>query len=325
MGETVTDASEGLFERDIPLVDGVHVASGAGASVNEVHTTDAFSEKWIALDPTPEEGEAWQRFQFDWYLRSYGYASDEELAEFLKTRHAILDAGCGPGYKAAWFARLAPHATVVAMDLSDSTFVAAKRYSDLPNLVIVKGDIANTPFRDGIFDLVSCDQVLHHTENPPKTAKEFARILGEGGQLNTYVYSKKALPRELLDEHFREYSKQLTSQETWDLSDQLTRLGRTLSELRIEIDVPDMPALGIKGGKMDLQRFIYWNFVKCYWNPEHGFETSRSVNFDWYAPSTAFRYSMEEFEKMLADAGFEAEFLRSEEACHTGRFRKCAA
>ena len=318
----VGDAAQNLFERPLALVDGVHIAASAGASANEVHTTDPFSEKWIALDPTPEEGEAWQRFQFDWYLRSYGYESEAQLAEQLKSCRTILDAGCGPGYKAAWFARLAPHAVVVAMDLSDSTFVAAKRYAELPNLVVVKGDIANTPFRSGTFDLVSCDQVLHHTESPPATAAEFARILSPHGLLNTYVYAKKALPRELLDEHFRQYSKQLSSKETWELSEQLTRLGRTLSELGVDIDVPDMPALGIKGGRMDLQRFIYWNFIKCYWNSEHGFETSRSVNFDWYAPSTAFRYTMDEFVDMLRGAGFEPEFLHSEEACHTGRFRR---
>jgi len=27
------------------------------------------------------------------------------------------------------------------------------------------------------------------------------------------------------------------------------------------------PELGIKGGKYDLQRFIYWNFLKCFGTP----------------------------------------------------------
>ena len=126
----------------------------------------------------------------------------------------------------------------------------------------------------------------------------------------------------MLDEHFREYSKNLSAPELWELSDQLTRLGRTLSDLAIEVDIPDMPALGIKGGKMDLQRFIYWNFIKCYWNPEMGFDVSKTINFDWYAPSTAFRYTMDEFTQMLEGSGFVPDFLRSEEACHTGRFHK---
>ncbi len=76
----------------------------------------------------------------------------------LSGYRVILDAGCGVGYKAAWLARLAPHALVIAMDLSDSVFGAAKRYGDLANVVFVKGDIAATPFRDKSIDLVSCDK-----------------------------------------------------------------------------------------------------------------------------------------------------------------------
>jgi SAM-dependent methyltransferase len=316
------DLADRLFARELEQKDGVWLAAAEpDGSDNERHTNEAFSEKWLTLEQDPEDSEGWKLFQFEWYLRCYGYSSEAELAEFLSTRRLILDAGCGPGYKAAWFARLAPQATVVAMDLTDSAFLAAKRYAHLPNLIVVKGDIADTPFRDGSFDFISCDQVLHHTDWPPDTVKEFGRILAEGGQLNTYVYAKKALPRQLLDDHLLEYAKQLSKDEIWALSDQLTQLGKTLAELEIEIDVPDMPALGIRGGRQDLQRFIYWNFVKCFWNPEHGYEASKMINFDWYAPSNAYRYSREEFVAMLGEAGFTADFLHSEEACHTGRFR----
>jgi ubiquinone/menaquinone biosynthesis C-methylase UbiE len=318
----VIDRAGSLFEKELPQVNGVHVASEAGTSANELHTNEAFSEKWVVQDKAVDDQEPWQRAQFDWYLRCYGFESEQEFSDFLRSRSTILDAGCGPGYKAAWFAKLNPEATVVAMDLSESIFAAARTYQHVPNMIFVKGDIASTPFRAGAFDLVSCDQVLHHTDSPPRTVAEFERILSPEGILNTYVYARKALPRELLDEHFREYSKALSSQELWDLSDQLTQLGKTLSELKIEIDVPDMPALAIKGGRMDLQRFIYWNFIKCFWNPQHGYEASKMINFDWYAPSTAFRYTMEEFEEMLKGAGFAPDFLHSEEACHTGRFHK---
>ena len=319
----MTDRIDNLFQRPLDMADNVHLASHASASENEVHTNDAFSEKWVTLDQDPgDDAEGWKRAQFDWYLRCYGFVDEGALVDFLKDKTVLLDAGCGPGYKAAWLARLAPHATVVAMDLSDSIFVAGQRYTDVPNLVFVKGDIAKTPFRNGVFDLVSCDQVLHHTDDPPATVREFARINKPGGILNTYVYSKKALPRELLDEHFRVYSKSLSREEIWALSDQLTQLGRTLSELNVRIEVPAMPALGINGGEMDLQRFIYWNFIKCFWNADFGFDDSRMVNFDWYAPSTAYRYSAEEFEAMVDQAGFTADFLHSEEACHTGRFHK---
>ena len=318
-----SDVSSDLFQRDTPNSRGVFTMGEPLGSEDERHTSGAFSEKWKKLQQdVSDEAEGWKTYQFQWYLKTYGYCSENEFAGSLQGRRYILDAGCGPGHKAAWFARLNPAATVVAMDLSDSIYLAADRYVSVPNLMFVKGDIANTSFREGVFDLISCDQVLHHTDNPPKTVKEFARILSRDGLLNTYVYAKKALPRELLDEHLREYSKKLTNEQIWALSEQLTRLGELLAGLKISIDFPDIPAFGIKGGRQDLQRFIYWNFVKCFWNDEHGFEGSKVVNFDWYAPSTAFRYSFDEFKSMLADAGFVPEFLHSEEACHTGRFYK---
>jgi SAM-dependent methyltransferase len=323
LGGLSSEKAADIFSRELPLVDGVYLSGEASNSENELHTNQAFSEKWTTLQQdAADEEEGWKQFQFRWYLSCYGYETEVDFAASLSKRRVILDAGCGPGYKAAWFARMNPEATVVAMDLSDSIFVAASRYASLPNIMFVKGDIADTPFRDGTFDFISCDQVLHHTDSPPQTVQEFARILAAGGLLNTYVYARKSLPRELLDEHLREYAKQLTQEQIWDLSDQLTRLGRALAELNISLDVPDVPALGIKGGRQDLQRFIYWNFIKCFWNPEHGFEASKLINFDWYAPSTAFRYTLEEFTNMLSGAGFVPEFLHSEEACHSGRFHK---
>ena len=317
------DALTGLFERDLPLQDGVYVAATSVAPDYDAHTADVFSDKWSSLEQSmPDEDEGWKRAQYDWYLRCYGYTSEAELCAELRSKQLVIDAGCGPGYKAAWFARLAPKTAVVAMDLSESVHLAARRYGDLPNLIFVRGDIARTPFNPGVFDLVSCDQVLHHTVSPPDTLREFARILAFDGTLNTYVYAKKALPRELLDEHLRTYAKELTREQLWQLAEQLTVLGKRLSELEIAIEVPDMPALGIKGGTQDLQRFIYWNFIKCFWNEDYGFDASRLTNFDWYAPAIAYRYSREEFVEMLAGAGFAPDFLHSEEACHTGRFRK---
>jgi len=318
---TTSEIVHSIF-RDVPeLSNGVYIAHEFGSSENDRQTSAAFSDKWTSLTQEDVDSEGWKQFQFDWYLRCYGYADEAELAADLAKHPVIVDAGCGPGYKAAWFARLAPDSTVIAMDLSESIFRAADRYGDRANMIFVRGDIANTPFKEDAVSLVSCDQVLHHTIDPPATAREFRRIIAPGGQLNTYVYATKALPRELLDEHLREYTKQLSAKQVWELSDQLTQLGKTLSELEIEIDVPAMPALGIKGGRQDIQRFFYWNFLKCFWNPQHGFEASKMINYDWYAPSTAFRYTREEFLAMIEGAGFNDLFLHSEEACHSGRFR----
>ena len=136
------------------------------------------------------------------------------------------------------------------------------------------------------------------------------------------MYAKKALPRELLDEHFRIYCKDLSNNELWDMSKKLTDLGKTLSELDIKINVPDIPQMNIKGGEYDIQRFIYWNFIKCFWNEKLGLESSVSTNYDWYAPSNAERYTKDEFLSMISNCGLSTTYIHSEEACHSGRFEK---
>ena len=208
------------------------------------------------------------------------------------------------------------------MDYSDAIFFAAKEYKKKKNLVFVKNDLADTKIKKNLIDYISCDQVIHHTENPQKTMKEFNRILKTNSELAVYVYAKKSLPRELIDDHFRNKSKLTSKIEMWKFSKQVTELGKRLSELKIDIDVPEISLLGIKAGKMNIQRFIYWNFLKCYWNEELGKQTSLSINYDWYSPSNAFRYHKDEFEKLLVNANFKISKYHSEEACHAGRFLK---
>ena len=240
----------------------------------------------------------------------------------LQSKKVIFDAGCGLGYKAAWFAKLAPNSVVIAMDFSDAAKIAAKRYKDIPNLYFVQGDIANTKLISGVIDYVSCDQVIMHTEVPENTFAHLTDITSEEGEFACYVYSKKALPRELLDDYFRQNVINFDSEKVWELSRQLTQLGKTLSELKINIDVPDIPLLNIKGGNYDLQRFIYWNFIKCFWRDDWGVEMSDATNFDWYSPSNAKRYSEEEYKKMIDDNNLEIISFHKEEACYSGRFKK---
>ncbi|MDA9961767.1 class I SAM-dependent methyltransferase [Opitutales bacterium] len=314
---------ESLFKSTPNVKEGVYIQSEGSGQENQDQTNDAFSEKWKSVKQAEKDSkDNWKLMQFEWYPKLYGYDSETELRNMLQSNKVILDAGCGLGYKAAWFADLAPESLIVCMDFSDAIFEAVQRYGDYENMIFVKGDIANTGFADGVFDMISCDQVLHHTESPPSTLREFNRITKGTGILNTYVYAKKALPRELLDDHFREASKELSHEEIWELSEQLTKLGKVLSELNVSIDIPDIPALGINGGRQDLQRFIYWNFIKCFWNEDFGWDASVMGNFDWYSPSNAFRYTKTEFLDMCEESGWSNLFLHAEEACYSGRFDK---
>ena len=161
-----------------------------------------------------------------------------------------------------------------------------------------------------------------HTQVPEKTFAELSKITSKRGEFACYFYAKKALPRELLDDYFRVKCSDMSSEELWEMSEQLTELGKRLSELNVRIEVPAIPALGIKAGMYDIQRFVYWNFLKCFWNEELGWDNSLSGNFDWYSPSNAKRFSRDEVE-LLADVNqMKNVSFHEEEACYSGRWRK---
>ena len=317
------DKVKSLFEQQFLEKNNVLIVSDVSEFENQEQTNEVFSDKWVKYDKEDlNEQRKLFEFQKKWYLKLYGFTDEKELRTYLCKKKIILDAGCGLGYKAKWFADLSPNSLVIGMDYSDASYVAAKNYIDTPNLFFVKGDIGNTKIKSSHIDYVSCDQVIHHTEDPAKTMIELSRILSNGGELAVDVYAKKALPRELLDDYFRSKTKEISKKDMWKLSEQLTELGRRLTELKINIDVPEMPLLGIKGGEIDLQRFIYWNFIKCFWNEELGKETSLSTNYDWYAPSNALRYSKNDFVEMVVNANLIPRPFHTEEACHSGRFLK---
>ena len=75
----------------------------------------------------------------------------------------------------------------------------------------------------------------------------------------------------------------------------ITDFGRALADLNAKLTVPeDIPALEIKAGTYDLQRFFYWNIFKCFWDEDRDYRRSLAVNFDWYHPKYAYRFAPEE-------------------------------
>ena len=294
------------------------------AGTSDIQTQDVFSKKWDELsEEDMDSDEGWKSFQLQWFLELYGFNSANFLIDYIKDLSkspVIIDAGCGKGYKTNWLSSLNKDAEVIGIDFSTSVNAAARRYSNNKQISFLQADISKLPIQTNSVDLIVCDQVLHHTFSPPKTLKEFSRVLKKGGRLFTYVYKKKALPRELLDEHFRSAVHELNEKQIWEISKGMTDLGKLLSENDVELDFPEIKALGIKGGKQSLQRFLYWNFFKCFWNDDFGYDASLSTNFDWYSPSIAYRYSKEEFSKMI-ESEFNIEFLHEEDACFSGRFK----
>lgn len=293
---------------------------------DQIQTKQAFSNKWKQIEHGSDDYIRALARQKAWYLELYGFDGEKELTSYLRGCEYVLDAGAGKCGKAAWFAELSPSTIVVAADISTSLYDAAEHYANLPNLFFVRCDIGSMPFFPNFtYDYVSCDQVIHHTAQPRLTFSELARLTKTGGDISCYVYRKKALPRELLDDYFRSYSKELSHEDLMALSSQLTVLGRILSSFDEEIDFPDIPLMGIEGGNMTVQRFLYWNFVKCFWNEQLGEQLSTITNYDWYSPSQAFRYTEEEFRGWSIEENLDTIHFHREQACYSGRFRKSSS
>lgn len=91
---------------------------------NQKQTKNVFSEKWDKVKKYKNINKFYKG-QLDWFLDLYGFSTEKKLKEFLSGKNIIVDTGCGLGYKASWFAKLAPNSIVIGIDISDSIYVAA--------------------------------------------------------------------------------------------------------------------------------------------------------------------------------------------------------
>jgi ubiquinone/menaquinone biosynthesis C-methylase UbiE len=104
---------------------------------------------------------------------------------------AVLDIGTGPGQIALKLAAHLPGWLVVGVDRSPNMIrrALAARQSTQPaqstprrsgrksaEVEFLVADANRLPFPDGCFDLVICNSVLHHLENPARLLEEIARV-----------------------------------------------------------------------------------------------------------------------------------------------------
>ena len=304
-GSELTLESAALVDRSgnrFPVDDGVPLfAESAGSD-------ETFAFKWQKIGGSyGHEGET-RRQRRQWYLDRFGFGTKEELLGFLEGK-VVLDAGCGSGVDSAMFAESG--ATVVAVDLSREAAKATYgRLGALPNVHVVQADINSLPFAPATFDYVSSDQVLHHTPGTEEAFAALVPLVRPGGRIAIYVYRRKGPMREFADDYIRSHATKMSPEECYELCRRITLLGKALSDLDVEVDVPEeIPYLEIEKGREDVQRFLYWNVLKCFWNDDYDFETNVIVNFDWYHPRYAFRHDPDEVRGWFADRGLDVERL----------------
>ena len=257
----------------------------------ESGTFDSFNAKWKRGASYREATTTHYRA---WFCERYGLNRPEDVGALLPQVGWVLDAGTAHGRDADLYSLNTP-AKVVGLDFSEGIFLAQESFGKRENLHFVRGDMTRLPFRPDTFDFVACDQAIHHTPDTRKTLGSLVTALKDGGTILFYVYKKKAFVRELVDTHLRELTTALSEEDCIEFSEQITDLGKDLSDLNATLTVrSDIPLLGIKKGTYDLQRFIFYNFIKCYWNDTIDYENNVLTNFDWYHPPIAHRHTAEE-------------------------------
>ena len=269
-------------------------------------TGTSFGFKWQQRDTydSPEARGIAQR----WLVDRYGFASPAAMRDYFGGRRRVLDAGCGSAFSSLlWLDpqwRKDGGAEWVGADISQAIDVAQDRLHDIPGTSFVQADILQLPFREGSFDTIFSEGVLHHTPSTEAALKALAPLLQPAGEILFYVYRKKGPLREFADDYIRDVVSPLPPADAWAQLRPLTRLGQALAELNAEVEVPeDIPYLGITAGRYDVQRLIYWHFAKLYWNAALSFEENNHVNFDWYHPRYAHRQTAEEVERWCGEAG----------------------
>lgn len=231
-----------------------------------------------------EGDEEFIKHQLNDFLKRYGFKNEQDFSKYLENVETIAEIGAGEGRLVDWFLKFSD-ATIYALEISDSTKYLQEKYEDTDRVIIIKADALYHPFAEGSIDLLSCEQSIHHTDQPGKIFDSLAQSLSPEGKVLLSVYTEKSPIREKFDKIIREGIAELSSEEKYEVAKKITDIGKILSELKVDVTVPeDYTEFGnLKGKKMSLQRFMYYAVMKCFWNDDFTYDKCVEFNHDWYS------------------------------------------
>jgi SAM-dependent methyltransferase len=122
-----------------------------------------------------------------------GMADEHRIARLLlglTPGDGVLDVACGPGNFTRRFAHLVGQTGLtVGIDASPTMLERAVRDSPDPfgNLLYVRGNAVELPFRDRSFDAVCCFAALHLFAEPFVALDHMARVLTSGGRVAIFT------------------------------------------------------------------------------------------------------------------------------------------
>lgn len=299
--------------RSLTMLDGILRAREV-VSDRQQQTGDAFGFKWAKRGTF--EGEP-LNFLRQWLIEKYGDVAKAPWLFEAGEHPILLDAGCGAAMSGlSLFESVLDRVRYLGVDVSNSVDVAKARFeeSGLP-AAFIQADLNRIPLPENSVDLIFSEGVLHHTDSTRAALAALTKHLKPGGRIMFYVYRRKGPIREFTDDFVREKLQAMTPEQAWDAVMPLSKLGKALGELNIEIDVPEtVGLLDIPAGRINLQRLFYWHVFKAFYRPEMSLDEMNHINFDWYAPKNAHRQSVEEVRTWCKELGLAIELERAEEA-----------
>ncbi len=309
--------------RGLPFVmrDGILRAQETLSAAQD-QTRDIFGFKWQKRETF--DGDTMKFFQ-PWLVERYGDVARAAWLFATSDTPILLDAGCGAALSAlGLFGPVLDRVRYLGVDVSAAVNVARARFAErgLPG-AFLQADLNRLPLPDSAVDLIFSEGVLHHTDSTRDALAAVVRHLKKGGRILFYVYRRKGPIREFTDDYIRAQLQEMTPDASWAAMLPLSRLGKVLGDLDVEIEIPeDIALLDIPAGRINLQRFFYWHVLKAFYRPEMSLEEMNHLNFDWYAPKNAHRQSAEDVRSWCAELGLAIEHERVEDAGMTVIARK---
>lgn len=241
-----------------PIVGGVPRLAGEGYSAS-------FGRQWNRYDV--------QRIEEDESI--FQTKTGMRLGDLGGLR--ILDAGCGGGRYSALAGNHGGR--VVGVDLSSAVDKAAALCRELPNVLILQGDLLNVPAAEASFDLVFSIGVLHHTPDARRAFAQIARRVRPGGRLSVWLYRKNTPPQEWLNSAVRAVTTRTPARVLEPLCAGLGALGSVPAANRLLNKV------------VNFSNHPDWTLRVC-------------DNFDWYAPKYQSHHTIDELKSWFAEEGF---------------------
>lgn len=201
----------------------------------------------------------------------------------------VLDAGCGMGR----YLRVAGEAgaRLVGLDLSEATRAARDLSADLPDVLVLRGDLLRPPIAPGTFDLIYSIGVLDHTPDPRSAFLAIARLLKPGGRVSIWIYRKERPALERIIGVHRAVSTRLPLGVLLGLSRLLAPIGGVKRRL---LASPNRLV-----SRVGLAINLATIGVSMHPDPE----VRVCDTLDWYAPKYLSRHTDEEVMGWFAEAG----------------------